>query len=323
MATTTTALSTYMTRPESLMRFVDVIGNERNAKSYIQSVMLAVANSDELQKCTHESILSCALRSATLELSCDPALRQAQLVPFNKKIKIKDAKGAVIREEWQVEATLIVHYAGLGTLIQRTGKYKYFNVSKVYKGYIVEPDLLSGLHTVRFDPKEFDPNVKIGWIGSFETTRGYKKTVYMTVEEIHEHAAKFSKNYNNPNSKWKDPKFVDVMEMKTVYRALAKWADMSGSVGEKLAMALQDDPEPEQHDGDVINGEAQDVTGQQPTEDELRYLDACEMETPKHNKLGKLEYDQLLAISNSTQHPDLAQAAQIILAWREAHPQPE
>jgi recombination protein RecT len=58
---------------------------------------------------------------------------------------------------------------------------------------------------------------------SFALVSGFEKTFYMTTEEIHEHAARYSKGYNNQYGNfWKDA--PDDMEKKTVLRqGLTKW----------------------------------------------------------------------------------------------------
>ena len=61
-----TTLAVYMKRPDVLSKFTDVLG-ERESKPYVQSVLIAVAGSPDLMKCTNESIFRSALRAASLE----------------------------------------------------------------------------------------------------------------------------------------------------------------------------------------------------------------------------------------------------------------
>ena len=182
-------------------RFSDALGAERNAAPYITSVLLAVANNNKLQECTHQSIYTSALRAATLRLSCDPSTGQAYLVPYGK------------------DATLIVGYKGLRDLAIRTGMYRYINVSKVYEGESVEEDRITGVITFGGGIKS---NTITGWIASFQMMSGYSKSIYMSVEEIHEHAVKYSKGYNRSDSAWKTN--TEAMERKTILRRLiSQW----------------------------------------------------------------------------------------------------
>jgi recombinational DNA repair protein RecT len=65
-------ISNYLESETVLSRFVKVVG-EKNAASYIASVMITVKDSKQLQECQPESIYTSALRAATLRLSTDPA----------------------------------------------------------------------------------------------------------------------------------------------------------------------------------------------------------------------------------------------------------
>ncbi len=227
-------------RVDVVDRFAELMG-ARNARTYIGSVLITVANKPELQACTPESILKSALRAAALELSCDESLHQAQLVPYNN------------RKTGKKDAQLIVHYLGLVNLAQRTGRYKVINYGPIKEGQEITSDPLSGLHTIT-GRAERDART-LGYFAYFKMLNGFEKSEYMTVEEIHEHAKKFSPSYGSEYSKWKDAKMLPYLEQKTVIRKLMKSADMSGGAGQKLAEALDAD--------DVVDGEI-DLTKEVP-----------------------------------------------------------
>jgi phage RecT family recombinase len=193
-------LRTYIRQPEVMTRFEEILGKWQ-ASAYVASVLIAVASNEALQVCSFSSVASSALRAATLRLSCDPATGQAYLVPFSKK------------------ATLVVGYKGLYHMALRTGKYRFINVAKVREGEYVEEDWMTGLHKLR-GSKTGDK--VIGWCLFFELFSGYAKSFYMSVDEIHEHAQRYSKSYNRQDSPWKTNP-AD-MEKKTVLRlGLSKW----------------------------------------------------------------------------------------------------
>lgn len=214
--------------------FSEILG-ERGASAYIASVVIAVGNSEHLQKCTPKSIAVSAMRAATLRLSVDPSLGKAYLMPF---------KGA---------ATLVVGYKGLIELATRTGKYRYINVGPVYEGETVEEDRISGMHKLGGHKQG---GKVIGYIAAFEMLNGYAKTFYMTLEEIHAHARKHSKSYDNPSSLWK--KNPEAMERKTPLRILLQtWGYLDPTDAQALqseedgaemvdavAVTLPDDVEP-------------------------------------------------------------------------------
>ena len=272
MATQNTnlALASYIRTPETLERFTDLLG--ANSRAYIQSVIIAAGSTDDLMKCTPQSIVRSALRAASLGLSCDPALKQAWLVPYNKNVGTRD------NPQWVKEAQFQPHYKGLHTLAMRTGKYVIINVSPVYKGQRVMEDPLTGLHAVQDgnalgQPAAYNSaytidvtlrrskeNERIGWLGYFKTTKGFQKSVWMSSIEIDDHARKYVKDYEkNPN--WNDSEKRAVMEMKTVLKQLLSWADLSGVENLKLAEALQADTE------EPIEGVVDDLPKQDAPED--------------------------------------------------------
>jgi recombination protein RecT len=258
-------LSEYMRQPNQLARFSELLG-ESNAKAYIQSVLIEVTSDEKLRECTVESIYKSALRAASLGLSCDKALKQAWLVPYNRKIKSKNGQA----DTWVKEAQFQPHYKGLYTLAMRTGKYWTINVAPVYEGQRVLENPLTGLHVVQegsfigqpqsYNSAYVDVTVRrkkemkiIGWIGYFKTKRGAEKSVWMSTQDIEDHAAKFVRDYDkNPN--WNDADKRPTMEMKTVLRQLLSWADMSGTENSQLVAALQAEEEPE-----AIEGHAEEV----------------------------------------------------------------
>ena len=206
-------VSKFMRSEDTKARFAEVVGSQ-NAGAYISSVLLAVAGSDNLQKCTIESIYISAMRAATLKLSVDPSTGQAYLVPF------KD------------QATLIVGYKGLLDMAVRTGKYRFVNVGPIYEGEAVEPDRISGLITADSISGHKKSDTVIGWLGAFEMNpekgqkTGYAHTLYMTCDELQAHGKKYSKTFGRKNkegeftSKWQTD--APPMEKKTVLRLLLR-----------------------------------------------------------------------------------------------------
>ena len=286
-------------------RFREVLGS-RDAGAYISSVLLAVAGSNSLQECSLQSIYMSALRAASLRLSVDPSTGQAYLVPF---------KG---------DATLIVGYKGLQDMAVRTGKYRYINVGPVYEGEVIEEDRISGFH--RFTGQRKSKKI-IGWIAAFELYSGYGKTMYMTVDEVHDHAKKYSKAYNNQSSPWKsDP---DKMERKTVLRLLLRrWGYL-----DPIDAATLDEVETASN-GEVIEGtviEPSDVQEMDaPKKERTKPAPAPKVEETKPTltvdeargmknvygyELGTLNADQLnVIITKTPEAVPLHQAALVCLA---------
>jgi recombination protein RecT len=231
--TNQTQLKLYLRKPEIRENFTSLLG-ERGGDSYIASVLLAAASNDTLMECTPLSIYTAALRAAALHLSVDPAVGQAYLVPFKGK------------------ATLVVGYKGLHDLAVRTNRYRYINVGKIYEGEIIVENRISGLHHIEGGRTG---DKVTGWLAAFEMLNGYGKTLYMTTEEIHAHAQRYSRGYDNPQGLWKkDP---EVMERKTPLKLLLRrW----GYLDPSDAATLEQTEAAE----NIIEGQTTDITETQP-----------------------------------------------------------
>jgi recombination protein RecT len=247
------AVREYLLSEESMARFSEILG-KRDAMFFVNSVVMAVAFKPELADCSLLSIRKAAMRAATLELSCDESLHQAQLVPYNNK------------KTGKKDATLIIHYLGLVNLAQRTGKYRTINYGSVTENMTINENTLTGLHEITGRPDGASPI--LGYFAYYEMINGYRKSEYMTLAEIHAHASQFAPSYKSEYSKWKDPKIRPYLEQKTVIRKLMKSADLSGKAGAVLAAALNEDIPPEEEDG-IIDAVAKDVPEEQdPSEPE-------------------------------------------------------
>ena len=228
------AIKEYGRSPEIIERFAEIVG-KHNAGGYVQSAILAVANNEALQKCTPQSIFSSALRAATVQVLCEPSLGQAYLVPFKDK------------------ATFIIGYKGLYQLALRTGKYRFINVSPIFEGELVFEDRMTGEITLNGGRTS---NTVIGYLASFQLTSGFSKSLYMTLDEIHAHADKYSKSVNYASSPWKTNRVE--MERKTVLRLLLS---RYGYIDPKDALAISEDPEanealPEDEEVTIIDGDS-------------------------------------------------------------------
>lgn len=325
MATPTNAItvSDYMRKPEIMERFTALLG--KDAEPFVQSVLIVVGSDDKLRDCTPQSVYKTALRAASLGLSCDPALKQGWIVPYNKNIAKKNEP-----KRWIKEAQFQPHYLGLRTLAMRTGKYWTINVSEVCEGQRVLFNPLTGLHAVKEDnglvtePKAANPayidvtdrrrkDMKIiGWLAYYKAKNGEEKSVYMSCADIDDWATMYVKDYQD-NQNWQNPDKRLTMEKKTVLRRLLDWTDKSGKEGQKLADAMKDDVEQE-----VIDAPAEDVvTGSVSLEpmniDEARKTVGVVDGKGKQKQLGNCEPSELNYVFLNSILPQTVEAAKIIL----------
>jgi recombination protein RecT len=164
-------------------RFADIVGKV-SAGGYIQSVIIAVSNSDRLMECEPKSIMISALRAATLQLSCDQSMGHAYLVPYGKK------------------ATLIVGYKGYMQLMERTNQYRTVNIGTLWEGQELEIEPLSGLIAGIIGRRDYSAKPKGYWF-YWRMLNGFEKAIYMTVDECMAHGEKYSPSFNRSDSIWK------------------------------------------------------------------------------------------------------------------------
>lgn len=198
-------------------KFIEALGS-RQVGGFISNVMITVAENEKLQLCTPVSIISAALRAATMRLSVDLTSGQAYLVPFKGK------------------ATLVVGYKGLVHLALRTGKYRVLNVGEIYEGEEIIEDRLTGLHHLS---GQCISRKVIGHLLYMEMMNGFIKTMYMTCQECDEHGRKYSRGYHLDTSLWKlDP---EKMHRKTLLRlGITQWGYIEPADQDSLA-ALEDE----------------------------------------------------------------------------------
>jgi recombination protein RecT len=184
-------IKAYGQSPEVLNTFVQLLG--KTAPQYIQSALIAVQSNDDLMECSPRSVFKSALRAAALGLSCDPSLGHAYIVPYKSK---KSGKEANFQPGWK----------GIQYMALRTGKYAYINVSPVYEGETVIEDRITGDLTI--GGKSTGTFIQIGLIASFKLLTGYKKSIYMSNEELEEHGRTYSKGYSRSDSIWQTNKKI-------------------------------------------------------------------------------------------------------------------
>lgn len=239
-------------------RFVNLLG-DRDGRAYVESVVIAVANNSELQKCSPKSIMISAMRAASLKLSVDPIMKQAHLVPMGEN------------------ATLIVDYHGLVQLSVNTGYYEIPpNVFEVYEGEIIKMERFSG--KIEIEGERTGDSV-IGWCGYFKAKNGTERWLYMTNDECDAHGKKYSKAFNSPKSGWNTER--EKMRRKTVLRLLvSRWGNFSPHVQNVISSMVDDvidadslelpnedeaivEPKAPRSVGDIIH----EMTGEKPEAD--------------------------------------------------------
>lgn len=183
-----------------------------NAGAFVASIIDLYNTDKTLQMCDPKLVVMEALKAASLKLPINKQLGFAWIIPY------KDNKTG------QYIPTFQLGYKGYIQLCMRTGAYKCINADVVYEGELVKQDKLTG--EIEIDPEKRTSDKKIGYFAFIETLNGFRKTLYMTVDDVIKHAKQFSKSYNNKNSVWATD--FDAMALKTVLRLLlSKYGIMS------------------------------------------------------------------------------------------------
>lgn len=179
---------------------------DKRAPQFTTSLVTAVNENAKLAECEPQSVLNAALTAASMDLPINQNLGFAYLIPYNTK------SGNVCQFQ--------MGYKGFIQLAQRSGYYKTINVTDIRKGEIKSRDRIKG--TIEFDfiedDKKRDKEPIVGYVAYFELLNGFEKMLYMSAEQIEQHAKRFSKSYKYGGGLWKDD--FDSMASKTVLKQL-------------------------------------------------------------------------------------------------------
>ncbi len=157
--------------PAVKRRFEELL--DQSAASFVSSVYAIYRSNSRLQECNYNSIMGAAGIAAALKLPINPSLGFAYIVPY---------KGV---------AQFQIGYKGLIQLAMRTNQYLTLNAGAVCEGQIKEIDFVTG-EVIR---GEKISDTIVGYIAYMELLNGFRKALYMTCEEIDEHAKKYSQSY--------------------------------------------------------------------------------------------------------------------------------
>jgi recombination protein RecT len=200
------------------------------------SITSVVQNSDLLQKAEVNSIILAAAQAASLDLPINPNLGFAAIIPFNDKKSNKCvATFQIMRDGWV-------------DLCLRTGQFEYIANEIVYEGELVEKNRFTD--TYIFDESKRTSDKVIGYMASFKLTNGYRKTVYMTVEEVKAHGMQYSQTFRKGFGLWKDN--FHAMALKTTLKMLLK--KFAPKSIESIAKAIESDQA--SFVGDIDNAQA-------------------------------------------------------------------
>ena len=182
-------LSQFLNSDSIKNKFNEILGQKGNG--FIASILSAVSSNDLLKDADQNSIYICALMAASLDLPINQNLGMAYLIPYNVK-----QKDGTYKKMCQFQ----IGYKGLKQLAQRSGQFVLLSDAIVYEGQLVEENPLTGY---KFDWKKKTSEKVIGFVSYFELINGFKSTLYMSVEDVKKHGAKYSKTFGSQYGVWK------------------------------------------------------------------------------------------------------------------------
>ncbi len=181
--------------------------------AYVNNIVALVGNSKNLQECDPMTIIYAGIKATALGLPLDSNIGCAYVIPY------KDNRNRTTVAQFQLG------YKGFIQLAIRSGQFKTLNVTEVKEGELGDFDLLTG--TMKFQAvANRHEKPTIGYVAFFSLINGFEKTLYMTKEEIEQHAGKYSQTYKYKGGVWQEN--FDVMAKKTVLKLLlSKYAPLS------------------------------------------------------------------------------------------------
>ena len=201
------------------------------------SLLSIVTNNNLLAKATNESIMTAAMKAATLKLPIEPSLGMAYIVPYNRNEKQGNTWVKINEAQFQMG------YKGFIQLAQRSGQIRNINCDIVYKEEFLRYDKVYG--TLHLKEEQVDSGEVEGYFASLELINGFRKMIFWKKEKVIAHAQKYSKTYDKQigdfksGTPWKTE--FDAMAQKTLIKELlSKYAPLSTELQEAIIADNED-----------------------------------------------------------------------------------
>lgn len=149
---------------------------KENSGTFVTSLMELVTSDEKLLACDAKLLMAEAMKAASLKLPLNKQLGYAYIVPYG------------------TTPTMIIGYKGLYQLAIRSGLYKNINADVVYEGEYQGYDKISGELHLNGEKVSDRP---VGYFAYFELTNGFKKMMYMSVDEMASYCKKYSATMKN------------------------------------------------------------------------------------------------------------------------------
>ena len=204
-------------QPQTIKDYINAMSGEiakalpqvMTPERFTRIALSAVSNTPKLGNCTPQSFLGAMMNAAQLGLEPNTPLGQAYLIPFEN------------RKKGITECQFQIGYKGLIDLAYRSGEVKMIDAQTVYENDEFEYEL--GMDPVlKHKPSRTNRGNPIYFYATFKLTNGGQGFQVMSIEDVQEHAKKYSKTYNN--GPWQTN--FEEMAKKTVLKRVLKYAPL-------------------------------------------------------------------------------------------------
>ena len=176
---------------------------------FTRIVLSALSTTPKLQECNPQSFLGAMMTAAQLGVEPNTPLGQAYLIPFRN-----NKKGTM-------ECQFQLGYKGLIDLAYRSGEVSIIQAQTVYENDEFQYEL--GLDPVlKHIPATSDRGEPIAFYAIFKTKDGGYGFEVMSVDDVRQHAKRFSKSYSS--GPWQTN--FEEMAKKTVLKRVLKYAPL-------------------------------------------------------------------------------------------------
>lgn len=200
--------SSYINTPNVQASILNTLGDLSRTKSFTASLITAVTNNPDLQKCDAVTVISAALFGESLNLSSSPQLGHYHIVPFRD------------------HAVFVLGWKGYYQLALRSGVYEKLHATEIKEGEVVRIDPIYEEYEFKAikDPAERLKAPTVGYYAFYKTLDGFRKEIYLTKAEMEHHALQYSNGYRSDKEKGTKYTFwskdFDSMALKTMFRQL-------------------------------------------------------------------------------------------------------
>lgn len=176
---------------------------------FTRMVLSAISSNPQLGKCTPKSFLGAMMNAAQLGLEPNTPLGQAYILPYMNK--------------GSLEAQFQIGYKGLIDLAYRSEEVEIIQAHIVYENDEFEYEY--GINTkLSHKPADSHRGKPIKVYALFKTKSGGYGFEVMSMDDVKEHAEKYSKAYSSSFSPWKSN--FEEMAKKTVLKRVLKYAPL-------------------------------------------------------------------------------------------------